>query len=277
MVKTIRHSFLLSRIYQTLSMKHKVVQLLFLAIFFASCSRSPEELIYGEYQWTQRNEDGTRDQISILPDGTFIQMTQSEETKGVWKEVTEFGEYTLWTSQADNDWDASLVMFTYPDGREQYYMLNTPFDEWGNCRSTFRQRIFQPIDTMDSRIVGSIGMNFFGKKVDITDKNFPGCSDADISRVYKTTIEDNDYREIGTAQVEIEYDASTGNGTYVFSAQWEPQYRRFMPTNGQGRIYGDTLYDSRLGTVALGYLDLDDECCDHRVHLVVGNSLQSFR
>ena len=250
---------------------------LLLCLTITSCSKPPEDLIYGEYQWTQRNEDGSRDKITILEDGTFIQNISSIETIGNWKEITDYGDYTLWTLQAGNDWDPTLILFSYPDGREQYFILNTPFDEYGNCRSTFRQREFLPIDTMDSRILSQVEWNFFAKQVDITDKDFAGCPEADISKVYNCSVTDDNYRDIGTAQVDIDYEASNGSGYWTYSAQWEPQYRRILPTEGQGRIIGDTLYDSKIGTIALGYMKIDTMCCEHRVYLVVGNSLQSFR
>lgn len=252
---------------------------LLLCLIVTSCSKPPEDLIYGEYEWTKRNGDGSRDKITILEDGTFVQNISSIETIGNWKEITDYGDYTLDTRQAGNDWDATLILFSYPDGREQYFILNTPFDEYGNCRSTFRQREFRPIDTSDTRIHNEIGyeLDFFAKPVDITDKDFAGCTEADISKVYNCSVTDDNYRDIGTAQVDIDYEASNGSGSWTYSAQWEPQYRRILPTEGQGRILGDTLYDSKLGTIALGYMKIDTMCCDHRVYMVVGNSLQSFR
>ena len=254
----------------------RIFQGILLSLILTSCSKPAEDLIYGEYLWTQRNEDGSRDFITILQDGTFIQKIGSTEIKGDWKEITDYGDYQLWAHQVGDDWEPTLLLFLFPDGREQFFFLDTPWDEHGDCRSTFRQRELTPIDTIDTRIVGQHGMNLFGKQVDKTNKDFPGCPVEEISRVYNCIITDGDEREIGTAQIDVNYEGLNGVGYWNYSAQWEPQYR-MLPTRGAGKIEKDTLYDSKLGIFALGYIRIDTLCCEHIVYLQVGNSIQSFR
>ena len=66
-----------------------------------------------------------------------------------------------------------------------------------------------------------------------------------------------------------------------FNKELEQQLKRQLEAvkfaYGAGKIEEDNLYDSKLGIFALGYMSIDTLCCEHRVYLQVGNSIQSFR
>lgn len=241
--------------------------LLFLVLGVSSCSRPASDLIHGEYRWTQCSEDGTVDRIVIRPDGTFNQY-DSLEHQGNWTEIKDLGNHSLFTVQAGNDWDPTLLLFTYPNGRKQYVMLSTPFTEYGNCRKTFRLRELTPIDTVNNRIVKKRLPNFFAKPVDVKKSNFKGCPEADISRNYKYSL-DNDSEQVETAEIDIEYH-SNSDGKWKYSGEWNTAFK-------EGIIRRDSLYDSITETECIGFLSIDTVCCEHKVYFRVGDSVALFR